>query len=866
MKIIKQQVFEGRNIYSHKKVIRMDVDLEGYSEIPSKDIKDFNKNLVELLPELYEHRCGIGVEHGFVIRLNEGTYLAHVCEHIILALHNKLSIDISYGKAREIEGDFYYIIFQYQYKNLAIAIGKLAVEIINSLLKGKKISLNDRIEILKAIKNEEMMGTSTEAIYNAAKELKLPLLEIGEGIYQAGYGNKGRLFGATIVDKTRCIAVDICCDKNLTKKILSMNSIPVAKGNIVKDTIQLLKSAEEIEYPVVLKPQFGNKGKGVHLNIKNEKELLEAYKDLSKESEEIIIEEYVEGYDYRVCVINYKVKAVSKRTPPYVVGDGISTVKELIDKVNSDPLRGEDHEMPLTKIKLDKELYELLNKYKKNINDVLKKDEKIYLRKNANISTGGFAEDCTDLISEKNKKILERVSRIIGLDVCGIDISTKDIAGNLYEDGIVIEVNAAPGIRMHEHPSKGQRREVAKAIVESMYDGEVKNIPVVSITGTNGKTTTTRLISYVISLMGYKVGMTSTDGIYIDGELIHKGDDTGVESAKTVLLNRDVDVAVLETARGGIVRRGLAYDLADVAVITNIKPDHLGLDGIETLDDLAFAKSLVIEAVKENGYSAINADDDYCEMLMERAKGIKILFSLDKNNKNLQKNKSLGNPIVYNEDNYLIVENNDKSYRICDLTKIPLTIGGALKHNIYNSLAACAALVGLGVDYVMISKGFLQFNSDENFNSGRFNIYNIDDVEVILDYGHNIDGYKMIIDSLKAMDKKFVTAIIGIPGDRNNSDILEVGKLSGEYFNKIFVKEDEDKRGRAKGEVAELLLEGVKKGNLNSDVKVIIDENEALQVAFNEAEKGETIIIFYEEFDKIKENLLKLKKINEKEA
>ncbi|WP_055071497.1 cyanophycin synthetase [Clostridium massiliamazoniense] len=865
MKIIKKQVFEGKNIYSHKKVMRIDVDLEGYSEIPSKDIKDFNKNLLEMIPELYEHRCGIDVEHGFAIRLKEGTYLSHICEHMVIAIHNRLGVDIAYGKAREIEGDLYYIIFQYQYKNLGLAIVSLAVEIINGLIKGKKISLKDRIEILKSIRNEEMMGTSTKSIYDEAIKANMPVLSIGDGIYQIGYGKQGRMFGATIGDRTRCLAVDICCDKNLTKTVLSQNAIPVAKGAVIHDTIQLLKTAENIGYPVVIKPQFGNKGNGVHLNIKNERSLLEAYNDLRKSCDKIIVEEYVEGNDYRVCVVNYEVRAVSKRTPPYVIGDGKASIKELIEELNSNPLRGEDHEKPLTKIKLDKDLSEILSKVGKNINSVVEEGEKIYLRENANISTGGFAEDCTDLISEENKKLLERVAKIIGLDICGIDISTKDISGSLHDNGIVIEVNAAPGIRMHEYPTKGKSRNVARDIINTMYDGNIRNIPLISITGTNGKTTTTRLISYVLSLMGYKVGMTSTDGIYIDNELIHKGDDTGGESAKTVLLNRDVDVAVLETARGGLVRKGLAYDLADVGVVTNIKEDHLGIDGIETLDQLAFAKALVIEAVKPTGYSVINADDDYCEMLMKRSKGNIILFSGNKDNKYILENMKKGKPVVYRDDDFIVVNNNNKNYKICDLKMMPLTLEGALKHNIYNSLAACAALVGLGIDYVMIAKGFLQFKSDENFNCGRFNIYNVDGIEIILDYGHNIDGYKMIIDSLKAMKKEKVIGIIGVPGDRNNKDIEEVGKLSGEYFNKIFIKEDEDKRGRSEGEVAELLAKGVKRAS-NENYKIILNEKDALINAFTEAKKGDTIILFFEDFDKVRANIDLLKNTKEKEA
>lgn len=582
MKIKNQKIFEGRNVYSHKKCIRLDVDLCGYSDIPSKDIKGFNEGLLKMLPELKTHRCGIDEEGGFVKRLKEGTYLSHICEHIIIAIQNKLGIDVSYGKSREIKGDFYYIIFQYEYRAVGIESARLSIDIINSLISGIKFDFDKRMKLLTEILNNEIIGPSTLAIKNAALRYNLPVFEIGDsGFYQIGYGKQGRMIEATIGANTSCISTDIASDKMLTKELLIQQNIPVADGAKIYNAISLLKEGERIGYPLVIKPRFGSKGNGVALNLKSDKELIKAYNYLKDIHNELMIERYIEGNDYRVCVVNYNVVAVSLRIPPFIIGDGKNNIKNLIRMLNSDSKRGYDHEKPLTKIKIDESLLKFLEKQNMNLLTIPEKGEKIKLRENANLSTGGIAIDCTDKISEENKKICIRAAQTIGLDICGIDIKTTDIEKSLHENGVIMEINAAPGIRMHHYPTEGRVRDVGEAILKLQYNGFPYNIPVVSITGTNGKTTTTRLISHVLKSMGYTVGMTSTEGTYIDGECIQTGDNSGYYSAKTVLLNKNVEVAVLETARGGIIRNGLAYDLADVAVITNITEDHIGIDGIE---------------------------------------------------------------------------------------------------------------------------------------------------------------------------------------------------------------------------------------------------------------------------------------------
>ena len=856
MKITQKRVYEGQNIYSHKKCIRIDVDLEGYCEIPSKDIPNFNFNLIKLIPELKEHRCGIDEIGGFVKRLNEGTYLAHVCEHMIIAIQNKLGIDVVYGKAREIEGDFYYIIVQYEYKNTAIKVCELSVDIINSFIKCIPINFEERLNIIKRILVQEQMGPSTKAICRAAEEYNLPVTELYDsGIYQIGYGKKGRLIEAAIGQKTSCVGVDISCDKLLTKQLLKSQNIPVSEGDKINNSIDALRQAEYIGYPVVLKPRFGSKGKNVILNIRNEKELINAYINLRKKQKDIIIERYFNGNDYRVCVVNYKVVAVSLRIKPFVIGNGKENLKMLISKLNKDDLRGEDHEKPLTKIKFDEELMRCLEKQNITLDYIPKVNEKIILRENANLSTGGFAIDCTDEICKENIDYCIRSAKILGIDLCGVDICTEDISVPISDNnGIVMEVNAAPGIRMHHFPSKGKKRDVGKAIVDMLYDEKPKSIPVISVTGTNGKTTTVRLIAYVLRKMGYNIGMTSTDGIYLNDKCIHNGDDSGFDSAKTILLNPDVDVAVLETARGGIIRKGLAYNIADIGVITNITNDHLGNDGINSMEELCFVKSLVAEAIKDDGFAIINADDKYSKTIINRIKSNIIYFSKSNKNELILKNIQDGKKAVFIEDNSIVMVNNKKKYKLIDINDIPISFNGNLEYNIENAMAASAALLGLNVDYCMIEKGLKSFKSDSKDNNGRFNIYNYNGRKIILDYGHNIEGYRAVISSLNKMKKNNnLIGVIGIPGDREDAVAYEIGKICADGLDKIVIKEDKDKRGRKPGEIAELLKKAILKNKKDCNLSICLDEIEALDYAVNISKKDDIIIVFYEKLNSLVE-------------
>ena len=777
--------------------------------------------------------------------------MAHICEHCIIAIQNLLGMDVSYGKAREIKGELYYIIVQYEYENTAIEIINLAVDLINSLIKSSPINFNGRLQEIKQTLQRETIGPSTKSICDAAKNYGLPVTELGKsGIYQIGYGKQGRIIEAAISNKTNCVGVDISCDKFLTKQLLDIQNIPVAEGRKVFNIIGLLREAEFIGYPVVIKPQYGNKGKGVMLNLKNEKELIKAYTSLLKITKDIIIEKYVKGNDYRICVVDYKVVAASLRVVPFVIGDGKSNIKALINILNNDPLRGQDHEKPLTTIKFDKELCNCLYRQNMSLDYIPNKGEKVILRENANLSTGGIAVDCTDDVCDENIDYCIRAAKALGLDICGVDICTEDISIPIdKQNGIVMEVNAAPGIRMHHFPSQGKKRDVGKAIVDMLYEGRPSNIPVISVTGTNGKTTTTRMIGHVLKMMGMTTGITSTDGIYINDKCIHKGDDSGFNSAKTLLLNRDVEAVVLETARGGLVRRGLAYDLADVAVITNITNDHLGLDGIDSMEDLMFVKSLVGEEVKENGYTVINADDKYSKIILDRISCEKIYFSKSKDNELIKENINDGKIAVFIEDNNICVINNHRKYLIMSIDELPISYNGILTYNIENAMAACAALVGLNIDYCMISKGFSDFMPCDD-NEGRFNMFEYYGRKVILDYGHNIEGYKAVLSCInKLKTKNKLIGVVGVPGDRQDNVIKEIGEICCEYLDEIIIKEDKDRRGRSIGEVSQLLKISMLKNSNKKNVKVYLDEVDALEYAIKISKKDDIIIVFYENIE-----------------
>ena len=854
MKICSFQSFAGKNIYSHKPVIKAILDIGELYQSPTCSIDGFNDRLLELFPGIKKHYCSLGYEGGFLERLIEGTYIAHVTEHLIMELQSILGFNVTYGKTRVIkEPSLYYIVFHYENERCGIECVKAAVDIILGLVGQKDINFQALLDELKKMAIEAELGPSTKAIYHEAKARGIPVTRIGnDNLLQLGYGRYSRLIDASLSDATSCISADIASNKHLTKQILMDHKIPVPYGDIAYSEDSALIFAESIGYPVVVKPLDGNQGKGVTLNICNVEQLRAACSEAFKHGKAVVVERYIKGRDYRILVVGGKVSAVSERRPPSVEGDGLHTIKELIDLENTNPLRGDDHEKPLTKIRLDNVAKQLLQRNGLDEESIPFLGMRIALRENGNISTGGTARDCTDEIHPYNSSVAIKAAKVIGLDVAGIDMTVEDISLPInLVNGAIIEVNAAPGLRMHIYPSYGKVRNVASDILDMIYpEGQPHSIPIISISGTNGKTTTTRLIRHTFSLTGKKVGMTSTSGIYIGNECILKGDNTGPVSARLVLSNKEVEVAVLETARGGIVKKGLGYNQADVGVIVNISDDHLGLDGLNTLEDLAFVKALVIEAVKPDGYAVLNADDEMIGFLLKRVKSKVLMFSKNPNNSILREHIQGGGMAVYTDGNTVFLHQREERMQLMELGEIPITFGGRVECNIDNSLAAISALYVLNVPLDNIRLGLSSFRPDIMSNPGRFNVFDMGNFKVMLDYSHNTAGYNAVIKFIDKMDAKRLIGVIGMPGDRLDKNINEVGNICSKAFSRIYIKEDGDLRGREQGEVAGILYDAVvKAGYRQENIAIIHSEQKALESAMLDAQPGDLIIMFYEEFE-----------------
>lgn len=854
MDILNVQCFPGRNVYSHKPVIKAHLDIGSLYDTPSRDIPEFNPFLLLTFPGLQNHFCSCGYKGGFVERLEEGTYLTHITEHLTLELQSMMGYEVYYGKSRLLkEPSVYSMIFEFKNEKLAIECLRAAVEVVDALIAGKKPDMDRILSALHKVCSETELGPSTRALFVEAKRRNIPVQRVcNEGILQFGYGKNARWMEASLTDTPNCISVDMAGNKQLTKELLSGYDIPVPPGDIAYTEQSAVKIASRIGYPVVVKPFDANQGKGVTLDIASGEEVSAAYREAIKFSRAVIVERFVKGNDYRILVVGDRISAVSERKPPFVTGDGKHTVKELIHKENCNPLRGQDHEKPLTKIKLDDIAMKVLGKIGMDENSVPEAGQRIYLRCNGNLSTGGTARDCTDEIHPDNAALAVKAAQILGLDVAGIDLTAEDISHSIKDgSGVVIEVNAAPGLRMHLYPTEGNARNVAADILDLLYPGgKPSTIPIISITGTNGKTTTTRLIAHTLGLAGLTVGMTTTSGVYVGNECILKGDNTGPASARMVLSDKNVEAAVLETARGGIIKRGLGYDLADVGVIVNIGEDHLGLDGAETVEDIAFVKSLVAEAVKEGGYAVLNAEDAMTPYVLSRIRCKLFLFSRDADNLLLLNHIRAGGSAMYIKSGVIHISHLGIEQNLVKVNEIPITMDGFAECNIENSLAAASALYAAGVGPSVIRNGLTTFLPDMVSNPGRFNIFDMGSFKVMLDYGHNPAGFKAVIDSIGKLNASRYIGVIGMPGDRTDKSIREGGVVCGSWFSRIYVKEDRDLRGRKPGEVAALLYEGVMEaGQKREHVSMIHSELEALKTAIMAAQPGDFIVMFYEEFE-----------------
>ncbi|QOR34505.1 cyanophycin synthetase [Clostridium sp. 'deep sea'] len=851
MRIESVSLIEGKNIDSHFPVVVMQLNLEEYAEVTTKDIGvSFINRLVKLLPGLNEHKCSKGYVGGFVERLQEGTLLGHVVEHIALELQEMLGVGTYYGKTRRVSQGIYNIIYEYKAAVAAEKIAYVSVDIVKRLLKNDEPNINNIINELKDIIEKTELGPSTKAIVTAAQKRNIPVTRLdNNSLIQLGYGAKSVKIQATLTEKTSCIAVDIACDKDLTKKRLRYAGLPVPYGAVCENVEQALDFHNNLLQPIVIKPVDGNQGKGVSLNLTTSQAITEAFKLAKKYCNEVLVEKYIEGNHYRCAVVDGKLIAVSWRIPAHVIGDGLHSITELIDIENLNPLRGNYHEKPLTKLKYDPIVKQVLKRQKLNIKSVPEKGKQVFLRENANLSTGGIAYDVTDMIHPDNKRLVESAVKIIGLDVAGIDIVLDDIE-NSYEEygGAIIEINAAPGLRMHHYPAKGESRDVASAIVDYLFPNkETGRIPLVSVTGTNGKTTTVRLIAHMLANKYDKVGYTTSDGIYINEQRILTGDTTGPISTKNLLERKEINAAVLELARGGILRGGLAYDYSDVAVVTNVGYDHIGQDGILSRWELADLKALTLEAVNQNGYAVINADDAF-ETTMTKSSRCKIIyFSLKSNNSVVVEHINCGERAVIVKDNKIIYYSNREERTLVDVKSIPITFNGKAKHNIANILAAVAVGISLNLTDTEMIKAIRSFKPNIINNPGRQTIIEMPDGKTIMiDYAHNQLGLESLASFAKNLNYNKIIGVICGPGDRTAEQLIEMGRIVAKGFDKVVFKEDKDNRGRKQGDTAALLLEGYYLEKPNGFANIIEEETKAIEHAINLASKNDLIIINYE--------------------
>ena len=868
MKILDIKVMKGPNYWSNKrhKLIVMRLDLEDMEQKPTNKIPGFGERLQKMFPTMMEHRCSEGIEGGFFSRVKDGTWMGHVIEHIALEVQTIAGMDCGFGRTRETSTKgVYHVVFSYFEENAGVFAAKSAVRIAEALIAGVEYDLAKDIQELREIREKERLGPSTGSIVDEAVKRKIPWIRLNKhSLVQLGYGKNQKRIQATVASTTSNIAVEIACDKEDTKNLLDAAQIPVPKGYVVYDEDDLKDTIEKIGYPVITKPLDGNHGKGVTTNLRNWDDAVRGMNAAKKFGRAVICEKYITGRDHRVLVINYKFVAAALRTPAAVIGDGKSSIQQLIDKVNSDPRRGYGHEKVLTAIKVDDQTENILVKLGYTLETVLKKDEELWLKPTANLSTGGTATDITDLVHPTNVFMCERIARIIGLDICGIDIMADDLTNPITENGgAILEVNAAPGFRMHLDPTEGIGRNVAEPVIDMLYPpGVSARIPIVAISGTNGKTTTTRLIAHIVKQMGIKVGFTTTEGVYIQNQMMMQGDCTGPVSAEFVLKDPTVEFAVLECARGGILRAGLGFHNCDMAVVTNIAPDHLGLQGIDTLEQLARAKAVVAKSVFPEGYVILNADDDLVYKMREEVDCKVALFSMDENNPRIKEQAANhGISCVYENGFFTILKGNWK-IRVDKVTNAPITFGGKAEFNIQNALGAILAAYLRDFKIEDIKLALETFVPSPAQTPGRMNIFNFKNFTVMADYAHNAHGMRAIGKFVTKVEATVKVGVIAGVGDRRDEDTIELAEEAAKVFDEIIIRQDRHLRGKPEDEIIALLTKGIQNVDKNKKITVIKKESEAIEFAVRNAVKGSFIVVIN---DVVLAALDQLQKLKEEE-
>ena len=874
MRILKIQTLRGPNYWSirYPKLIVMRLDLEDLAEKPSHQIPGFYEGLVEALPSLEEHFCSPGCRGGFLMRVREGTMLGHIVEHVALELQELAGMRVGFGRTRETATPgVYQVVFEYLDEEAGRYAARAAVRLCQSIVDTGSYSKNELeqdLQDLQDLHRDASLGPSTEAIVKEAEAKGIPWMSLETRfLIQLGYGVNQKRIQATMTAHTGILGVELACDKEGTKRILAGAGVPVPRGTVISQFDELEEAIQEVGgYPIVIKPLDGNHGRGITIDIRAWQEAKSAYDAAREVSRSVIVERYYLGRDHRVLVVNNKVVAVAERVPAHVVGDGKSTIEQLIEITNQDPQRGVGHDNVLTRIEIDRTSYQLLDRQGYTLETVLEQGETCYLRATANLSTGGIAVDRTDDIHPENVWLAQRVAKIIGLDIVGIDIVTLDISRPLREvDGVIVEVNAAPGFRMHVCPSQGIPRNVAGAVLDMLFPPEKpKRVPILAVTGTNGKTTTTRLLAHIFKQTSRTVGYTTTDGTYIGDYLVERGDNTGPQSAQLILQDPTVEVAVLEAARGGILRSGLGFSASDIGVVLNVAADHLGIGDIETVEQLAHLKSVVAETVTPKGYAVLNADDPLVVAMAKRVKSQVAYFTMNPENELVQNHTQQGGLAAVYENGYLSVLKGDWTLRIEQAINVPLTMEGRAPFMIANALAASLAAFAQGVPIEAIRAGLNTFRASVNQTPGRMNLFNLGSYHALIDYAHNPHSYQALGGFVRNWTGERI-GVVGGPGDRRDEDFVTLGKLASEIFDRILVKEDDDTRGRSRGDAAELIGKGILQAKPDCLYETILDETQAINTALDSAPNGSLVVILPESVSRAISMIEARRPISEKE-
>jgi cyanophycin synthetase len=885
-RILEVRVYRGPNPYGYRPVIRFKFDLGPLEQNPTNQIEGFTNRLLEIVPTLHEHGCCYGEPGGFVRRLNDGTWLGHVAEHVAMELQCLAGTRVTYGKTRSTgeQPGVYNVVYSYAEERVGLLAGWLALRLIQSLLPeelrtieglekfiprnadplaepGAPFDFQREFEALVRLAQRLALGPTTQSLVDEAKRRGIPAIRLDDqSLVQLGYGKYQQRIRASVTGKTSHIGLETAGDKSLTARLLADSGIPVPKQQLAKTADEAVRAAKKIGHPVVTKPLDGNHGRGVSLSLMDDEQVRWGFEQAREHSRTVIVEQFFQGSDYRVLVINGEVIAASHRVPAHVVGDGRRTIGQLVDIVNQDPRRGIGHEKVMTRISIGAQAKNLLNQAGYTLDTVLREEETFYLASTANMSTGGTAIDVTDVMHPDNREICRRAALVVGLDVAGIDVITPDITKSMREvGGGICEVNAGPGFRMHLQPSEGKPRNVARPVIDMLFPDDVPcRIPLVSITGTNGKTTTSRMVAHILKMTGKRVGLTTSSGIYIDGEKYLEGDTTGPWSAKVVLRDPTIDAAVLETARGGILREGLGFERCDVGCVLNVTEDHLGVGGLNTVEDLAWVKSLVVEVVEEDGTSVLNADDPLVAKMRRKAGGRLIYFSMSGDGsspKVLTDHIAKGGAAVVLQPgvrgDMLTVYDGEHYIPLVWSHEIPATLGGTASFNVQNSLAAAAIAYGMGIPVETIRQGLKTFVTTFGQNPGRLNVYDGHPFRVILDYAHNPDGMRRFVDMVKKMrpNHRRVIAVMTGTGDRRDEDIRELGRIMGEVANEFVIKETTLLRGRKKGEIPALVREGaIQVGMTDERLHFVERECAAVKAGLELARPGDLVVVFCDDY------------------